>query len=220
MFAAGWSEVNNSRALVVQPASMQAAMAVNVSAAGAGSVTSRNMVAQRSTTPTVITASRISPVSWSLYVNGIVVAAEYPLQLGYGPGETVQMGAAVGSLPPFEGCVHEYIVHAAPLDQYSAFALSSYLSIKWGGVATSAAARSSSYPPPPPSLAIAGAAVPLDAKQWLQTVGGAGSVVPGNSTNATECIAGVGEIDYASALNSSSTQLYSLSFRVGYSGGN
>ena len=204
--------VNASHVLSVPTQPLQAPMPVTLGAEGGAHLQTVGLVQARSTDPVVITASRDSPLSWSLYYDGIPAARSASFPLAYAPGATVSLGGG-----GFDGCVHEYIVHAAGLGDANALALATHLLSKWSGSFGGADAAAANAAPPPPSLALAGG-LSVAVAGWTASTGTAQNVnvPPGNLTTAAECMTGFAEFD-APPLTGDDT-LYALQFRVSYGG--
>ena len=168
------------------------------------SLATRSLVQPRSLEPVVITATRASPTEWRVYVNGALEATA-ALTLPYGSGsETLTIGGAT-----FDGCLHEFALHARALSAQEAAALANYMAVKWG----QATVPQGALPPPPPPLPPLGGGTPVDLTSWALAAGTAAPVPATlvDSGNA-QCVDGYGELDFNGTEAASGT--YTLAFKV------
>lgn len=162
------------------------------------------LVQPRSLTPVVITATRASPTHWEVYVDG-ALSVRGPLALPYSSGDqTLTIGDT------FDGCMHEFALHARALTADEVASLASYMTFKWGG-----APAASDAPPPPPPLPPLGEGAPVELSSW-DIAYGTSAAVPtllGGDADGARCIVGYGELDFnGTALAAPGT--YTMAFQV------
>lgn len=162
------------------------------------------LVQPRSLTPVVITATRASPTHWEVYVDG-ALAVRGALALPYGSGDqTLTIGDT------FDGCLHEFALHARALTADEVASLALYMTFKWGG-----AAAATDAPPPPPPLPPLADGAPVELSPWDLAYGTSAAVpsLLGGDADGAVCIVGYGELDFnGTALAAPGT--YTMAFQV------
>ena len=172
-----------------------------------GTLTTPALVQPRMLNPVTITATRASPTSWLIYVNG-ALAATGALTLPYGSGnETLTIGGAT-----FDGCLHEFALHARALSSGEVASLAAYMTAKWAVAATPTTA-----PPPPPPMPPLALAPSVGLSSWALAYGTAASVPPALAAGGgsdVRCVSGYGELDFNGTLGGDAAGTYTMAFKV------